>query len=233
MRVIIIRVTGAIINAAAIIAGGVLGLIFKGKISEKISETVTRAIGLCICVIGLSGALGGDIMLLVASLVLGSLTGELLDIDGRLNKLGAFLQKKLSRDSNSSFAEGFVTATLLFCVGAMAVVGSIESGLSNDQSVIITKSILDGTTSMVFASSLGLGVLFSFAPVFIYQGLIEFFAGFLQNLLTHELITQISAAGSVMILGIGLNMTAKTKIKVANLLPGLIFAAGYYYVFLI
>ena len=221
------------INAAAVIAGGVAGLIFKGKISEKISDTVTRAIGLCVCVIGISGALDGDNMLLVAALVLGAFTGELLNIDGNLNNLGAYLQKKLRKnDTESSFAEGFVTATLLFCIGAMAVVGSIESGLINDQSVIITKSILDATAAMVFASSLGIGVLFSAASVFIYQGAIEFFAGFLQNILTTELVTQISAAGSVMILGLGVNMSFGAKIKVANLLPGLVFAAGYYYLFL-
>ena len=213
--------------------GGGVGLLFKGRISEKISNTVTRAIGLCVCVIGISGALSGDMMLLVASLVLGALAGELLNIDGGLNALGLALQKKLSRGGkDSSFAEGFVTASLLFCVGAMAVVGSIESGLANDQSVIITKSILDCTAAMVFASSLGFGVLFSAVPVFIYQGAIEFFAGFLQSALTGALVAQISAAGSVMILALGLNMTANAKIKVANLLPGLLFAAAYYYIFM-
>jgi len=121
---------------------------------------------------------------------------------------------------------------LLFCVGAMAVVGSVESGLRDDQSVIITKSILDGASSMAFASYLGVGVLFSAAPVFIYQGAIEFFASFLTNVLTAGLVAQISAAGSVMILGLGLNMTTGAKIKVANLLPGLLYAAGYYYIFL-
>jgi len=229
----VIRVTGAAINAAIIIIGGVIGLLFRGRISEKISATVTRAIGLCVCVIGVSGALAGDIMLLVVSLMLGSVTGELINIDGRLNDLGTTLQKKISRNGrDSKFAEGFVTTTLLFCVGAMAVVGSIESGLADDQSVIITKSILDGTAAMVFASSLGFGVLFSAASVFIYQGLIEFFAGFLQNVLTASLVAQISAAGSVMILGLGANMSFGAKIKVANLLPGLLFAAAYHYIFL-
>ena len=229
----VIRVTGAAINAAIIIIGGVIGLLFRGRISEKISATVTRAIGLCVCVIGVSGALAGDIMLLVVSLMLGSVTGELINIDGRLNDLGTTLQKKISRGGRDSrFAEGFVTTTLLFCVGAMAVVGSIESGLSNDQSVIVTKSILDGTTAMVFASSLGAGVLFSAVSVFVYQGAIEFFAGVLASSLTEGLVAQISAAGSVMILGIGLGMAANVKIRIANLLPGLLFAAGYYFVFM-
>ena len=228
-----IRVTGALINAIVILLCGGAGVLLKNRINKKISETITRALGLCVCIIGISGALSGDIMLLVVSLMLGALAGELIDIDGRLNNLGKMLQDKLSKgDGKSSFAEGFVTATLLFCVGAMAVVGSIESGLRNDQSIIITKSILDGAASMVFASYLGIGVLFSAAPVFIYQGAIEFFAGFLQNVLSDTLIVQISAAGSVMIFAIGLNATLNAKIKVANLLPGLLFAAGYYYIFL-
>ena len=228
----VIRVTGAAINAAAIILGGALGLAFKGRVSTKATETITRAVGLCVCVIGVSGALNGDVMLLVVSLLLGSVAGELLDIDGRLNSLGDKLQKKIGKGEGSSFAEGFVTMTLLFCVGAMAVVGSIESGLSNDQSVIVTKSILDGTTAMVFASSLGAGVLFSAVSVFVYQGAIEFFAGVLASSLTEGLVAQISAAGSVMILGIGLGMAANVKIRIANLLPGLLFAAGYYFVFM-
>jgi hypothetical protein len=207
--------------------------LFKGRISQKISENIIRALGLCVCVIGISGTLGGDIMLIAVSLALGAFTGELLDIDSALNNLGAWMQKKLGRaDKNSTFTEGFVAATLLYCVGAMAIVGSIDSGLRGDQSVIFTKSILDGVSSIFFASSLGVGVMFSALPVLLYQGSIEFFAGFLQNVLTTELVTQISAVGSVMILGIGLNMTLGAKIKVANLLPGFLFAVGYFYIFL-
>jgi len=224
---------GALINASAILLGGGVGLVFKGRLSEKISESITRAIGLCICIIGISGALEGDIMLLVVALMLGALTGELIDIDKKLNNLGQYLQNKLSRkDSPSKFAEGFVTTTLLFCVGAMAVVGSIEGGLRNDYSIIVTKSIIDGVAAMVFASYLGFGVLFSAFAVLIYQGTIEFFAGFLQNILVDSLVIQISAAGGIMILALGVNMTVGTKMKVANFLPGLIFAAVYYVIFL-
>ena len=229
-----IRITGALINAAAILAGGGIGLLFKGKISAKISENITRAIGLCVCIIGISGALKGDLMLLVASLALGTVAGEWIDIDGGLNKLGMWLQKKLTRkDEKSTFAEGFVAATLLFCVGAMAIVGSIESGIRNDQSIIITKSILDGITSIALASSLGFGVLFSAGAILIYQGSIEIFAGYLQNVLTDGLVTQISSVGGLLILGIGLNMVLNAKIRVANLLPGLLFSVGYYYLFMI
>jgi len=223
-------VLGAIINAAAILVGGSVGLLFKGRVSEKISVTTTRAIGLCVCIIGISGALDGDIMLLVVSLMFGALIGEFIDIDARLKTLGLFLQKKLAySDSKPVFAEGFVTATLLFCVGAMAVVGSIEAGLRDDYSIIVTKSIIDATAAMVFASTLGFGVLFSAFAVLIYQGIIEFFAGFLQGVLTAELITQISAVGGLMILALGVNMVVGPRIKVANLLPGLLFAVVYYF----
>ena len=232
-RVRAIRITATLINTAAILLGGGAGLVFKGRIPKSIAENITRAIGLCVCVIGVSGALNGDFMLLVVSLALGSLLGELIDIDGGLNRLGGWLQKKLNKNGDgSTFGEGFVAAALLFCVGAMSIVGSIESGLKNDHSIILTKSILDGVSAMVFASAYGAGVLCSAAVVLIYQGSIEFFAGFLQNILVGGLITQISAAGSVMILGIGYNMVMNAKLKVANLLPGMLFAAGYYYLFL-
>ena len=213
--------------------GGGLGLLLKGKVPENISGNIIRALGLCVCVIGVAGALGGDLMLTVVSIALGAFTGELLDIDGKLNSTGRWLQRKMSKaGADSAFTEGFVAATLLFCVGAMAIVGSVESGLRGDHSVVFTKSILDGVTSMLLASSLGFGVLFSAGAVLLYQGSIELFAGYLQNILTDGLISQISGVGGVMILGIGANMALGAKIKVANLLPGFLFAAGYFYVFM-
>jgi len=226
-------ITGALINTASVLSGGVIGLLLKGRIPGKLAENVIRAIGLCVCVIGIAGAVKGDFMLLVVSLALGAFIGELLHIEDGLNGFGRWMQEKLNRKAeNSAFSEGFVAATLLFCVGAMAVVGSIESGLGSNRSIIFTKSILDGITAMVLASTLGLGVLFSAAAVLVYQGVIEIFAGYLQNVLTDDLITQISAAGGVMILGIGLNMLLNAKIRVANLLPGLLVAVGYYYLFI-
>ncbi|MCL2828435.1 MAG: DUF554 domain-containing protein [Oscillospiraceae bacterium] len=224
--------TGATINALAILAGGGVGLLLRGKLTDKLSTGIIRAIGLCIIVIGVSGALEGDIMLMVVSLALGTLIGELLRIEGGLNNLGLRLQKKMSAgDENTSFAEGFVTATLLFCVGAMAIVGSIDSGLRGDHSIIITKSILDAVAALLLASTFGVGVLFSAVAVFFYQGSIELFAGNLQGVLTPALTAQISAVGGVMILAIGLNMTLNAKIKTANLLPGFLFAVGYYILF--
>ena len=222
-----------LINAAAVLLGGSIGLLLRGRVPAKFSENILRAIALCVCVIGISSALKGDPMLLVISLALGAFVGELLHIEDGLNRLGLWMQNTLSRkDEGSTFAEGFVVSTLLFCVGAMAVVGSIESGLGGDRSIIFTKSIMDGVSSMILASSLGLGVLFSAIVILIYQGGIEFFAQYLQNVLTVAAIEQISAAGGVMILAIGLNMLLNAKIKAANLLPGLVFAAVYYYLFI-
>jgi len=226
-------IIATLINAAAVLVGGSVGLLFKGRIPEQISENIIRAIGLCVCIIGVSGAIKGDIMLLVASLALGAFVGELLNLEDGLNRLGLWLQNQLSREDDSTFAEGFVTATLLFCVGAMTIVGSIESGMNNDRSIILTKSILDGVAATILASTLGYGVLFSAVVILVYQGGLEFFAGYLQNVLTESLITQISAVGSVMILGIGFNMVLKAKIRVANLLPGLVVAVGYYYLFIL
>ena len=228
-----ISIIGACINAAAVIVGSIIGLLLRGRISSHCADNVIRVIGLCSCVIGVAIAIKGDPILLVVSLVLGVFLGELLCIEDGLNNLGLWMQKKLSRkEGKSSFAEGFVTATLLFCVGAMAVVGSIESGLGNDRSIIFTKSILDGITSVVLASTLGLGVLFAAIPVLFYQGSIELFAGALQNVLTEALVAQISAVGGVMILGIGFNLALNAKIKIANLLPGFLVAVGYYYLFM-
>jgi uncharacterized membrane protein YqgA involved in biofilm formation len=226
-------IIGTLINAAAVLLGGTIGLLFRGRIPAQFAESIHRSLGLCACVIGISSAIKGDFLLVVISLALGTLTGELLRIDERLNQFGQWIQKMLSRkEENSTFAEGFVFSTLLFCVGAMAVVGSIESGLGNDRSIIFTKSVLDGVTSIVLASSLGLGVLFSAGVILLYQGSIELFAGFLQNVLAETLITQISAVGGVMVMGIGLNMAVNAKIKAANLLPGLLFAVGCYYLWI-
>ena len=229
-----IRITGALINALAILAGGGIGLLLRGRITDRYSQGLLRVLGLCVCIIGITSAIGGDIMLLVVALALGTFCGEFLGMDSGLNRLGLWVQGKLRQDGEgSTFAQGFVTTSLLFCVGAMAIVGSIDSGLRDDQSIIITKSIIDAVAAMMFASSLGVGVLFSALAVFVYQGAIELFAGFFQDVFTDTLITQISAAGGVMILGLGANMALdmQNKIKIVNLLPGLVFAVAYYYIF--
>ena len=226
-------IIATLINAIAILLGGSIGLLLYGRLPVEISKSIVRAIGLCGCVIGIEGAIKGNQMLLVVSLALGAFIGELLRIEDGLNNFGQWLQDKLShQDKPSRFAEGFVMASSLFCVGAMSIIGSIESGLRGDRSIILMKSILDGTSAMIFASTFGVGVLFSVIVILVYQGSIEFFAGYLQNILTPGLIVQVSASGGVMILGIGLNMALNAGIKVANLLPGLAIAAVYYCLFL-
>jgi len=222
--------TATLVNTAAVLVGGMVGILFKGKIGKQLAGNIIKAIGLCVCVIGISGALQGDFLLLVVSMALGAFTGELLRIDDGLNKMGGWLQKKFSSGADSSFSEGFISATLLFCVGAMTIVGSIESGLNGNRDIIFTKSVLDGISAMILASALGFGVLFSAAVVLIFQGSLEVFAVYLQALLNDGLIVQFSAAGSIMILAIGINMVFDTKIKAANLLPGFVFSIAYYYI---
>ncbi|MDR0434450.1 MAG: DUF554 domain-containing protein, partial [Gracilibacteraceae bacterium] len=224
---------GTFVNVAAVLAGGIAGLLLKGRLSSRVTENLLRVMGLCVCVIGLNSAAGGDTLLLVVALASGCVLGELADLDGGLNRFGAWIQRKMSGGEGSSIAEGFVTASLLFCVGAMAIVGSIDSGLRGDHSVIFTKSVIDGVSAMVFASALGAGVLLSGVSVLIYQGAIVLCAASLQNVLSPALITQISAVGGVMILALGLNMALGAKIKAANLLPAFLTAAGYYFLFLV
>ncbi|MCL2753221.1 MAG: DUF554 domain-containing protein [Defluviitaleaceae bacterium] len=226
-------IVGASINAAAILAGVGLGLLLKGRLKERVSQTTLKALGLCVCIVGISSAIGGDILLMVVALALGAVFGEIINIDAALNRFGVWAQGKLGKTKEeTTFAQGFVASTLLFCVGAMAVVGSLNSGLLGDRSIILTKSIIDSVAAMALASTLGFGVLFSAFSVFLYQGFIEFFAGFLQPFLTDGLIAQISAVGGVMILGIGVNVALDAKIRVANLLPAFVFAVLYYIVIL-
>ena len=220
-----------LVNAGAVVSGGLLGLLLYGRVKTDKFDSITRALGLCVCVVGVSGAVKGDAMLLIVSLAVGTLAGEFIDIDGALNRFGAFLQGKFSKpEGDNKFAEGFCGASLLFCVGAMSIVGSINAGLSQDYGVIFTKSILDGVSAVILASTFGVGVLFSAAVVLVYQGSIELFAGVLAPFLSEGLVLQLTAAGSVMILALGLNMALKAKIKTANMLPGLVAAVGYYVV---
>lgn len=159
---------------------------------------------------------------MIISIAVGALIGEIIDIDKWLEKLGAFLESKFNKEGKSgSIAQGFITSSLLFCVGAMAIVGSLESGLKGDNTTLFTKSILDGISSIIFTSTLGIGVIFSIGTVLIYQGGIAICAGMLSNVLSSVVITNMSAVGGLLILGLGLNMLGVTKIKIANMLPAI------------
>lgn len=219
---------GTIVNALAIIGGCLVGLVVKGSLTKKISTTIMNGLALCVFYIGISGALKGqDTLQIIISIAIGALIGEIIDIDKKLNDLGNMIEKKINskRKSNVhekiSIAEGFVTSSLLFCVGAMAVVGSLESGLKGNHSTLFAKSILDGVSSIIFTSSLGIGVILSSIAVFVYQGGITLLAGGLSTILTETIINNMSAVGSILIVGLGLNMLGVRKIKVANLLPAI------------
>lgn len=216
------KMLGTIVNCIAIIAGCLIGLLVKGKLSERIGNTIMSGLALCILYIGVSGALKGeDTLIMIISMAIGALIGEIIDVDKWLNKLGLFLECKFkSKDEKKvSISEGFVSASLLFCVGAMAIVGSLESGLSGNYDTLFAKSLLDGITSIIFTSSLGIGVIFSAATVFIYQGSITLAAGVLSGILSQAVIANMTGVGSLLIIGLGLNMLGVSKIKIANLLP--------------
>ena len=219
---------GTIVNALAVIGGCIIGLIVKEKLTEKMSNTIMSGLALCVLYIGISGALKGqDTLIIIICIAVGALVGEIIDIDKRLNDLGNFIEnkinlKKKNKDSEKiSISEGFVTSSLLFCVGAMAVVGSLESGLQGNHSTLFAKSILDGVSSIIFASSLGVGVMLSSVAILVYQGSITLLAGCLSSVLTDTVIGNMSAIGSILIMGLGTNMIGASKIKVANLLPAI------------
>ena len=225
---------GTIVNALAIIGGCLIGLIVKGRLTEKISSTIMNGLALCVLYIGISGALkGNDTLQMIICIAIGALIGEIIDFDKKLNDLGDMIEKKINskrKDKSNekiSISEGFVTSSLLFCVGAMAVVGSLESGLQGNHATLFAKSILDGVSSIIFASSLGIGVILSSIAVFVYQGSITLLAGGLKAVLTDTVISNMSAVGSLLIVGLGFNMLGTSKIKVANLLPAIFIPIIY------
>ena len=218
---------GTIVNTLSIIAGGLIGLFFRGRISEAYSQTIMHAIGLAVILIGLKTALQTDaILIVIISLAIGSFIGELLRIEERLNQVGNWIGSRISTDSKG-VSKGFVSASLLFCVGAMAIVGSMESGLSGSHQTLYAKSIIDGIGSVLFASTLGVGVLFSAASVLIYQGLITLTAASIRHLLLPEVVAQMSAVGGLLIMAIGIGLLEIKKIKIGNMLPAMFIPLIY------
>ncbi len=221
--------SGVIVNTITVIIGSIVGLVLKKQIPEKLTSAVMTVIGLCTIAIGVSGIIKGQNQLvMIISLVFGTIVGTLIDIDGKLSKLGDKLQNKNKKNDaynqqNASFSQGFVTASLLFCVGAMTIVGSMNAGISGDNEMLYTKSVLDLISSTMLAASLGIGVLFSSAFVLVFQGLLVALSIMLGSFLSEFAIAELICAGSVMITALGLNLIGVTKIKVANLLPGLVF----------
>lgn len=217
---------GVIVNVVTVLIGSTIGLIFKKGIPEKVSKAAMIGLGACTLYIGISGSLCGEnALILIASVVLGAIVGTLLNIDGAINRLASKVESKFKKQgSNISIAEGIITATLLFCVGSMTVTGSIQAGLTGDNSVLITKAMLDLVSSMMLASSLGIGVLLSSVAVFIIQGGLVLLAGLISPLMSQGAINEMTCAGSILIIMIGTNLMGITKIKVADFLPAILFA---------
>lgn len=217
---------GTIVNTGAILIGGLLGLMFGQALPEKMKKTVIQGIGLAVLLIGISMAIQTkNTLIVIASLVLGGIIGEIIDIELRLQQFGQSLEGRLSKNGRGGdFTKAFVTTSLIYCVGAMAIMGALESGLTGHNTILYAKSMLDGITAIVFASSMGIGVLASALPVFAYQGLLTVTAGLLEGVLSSQIINEMGATGGLLIVGIGLNILEIKEIKVGNLLPGLFLA---------
>ena len=221
---------GVIVNVITVILGSCIGLLFKKGIPKKVSTATMIGLGACTLYIGISGSLCGEnVLIVIASVVLGVISGTLLNIDGAINKLAKSVEERFKKDEqNVSIAEGLVTATLLFCVGSMTVTGSIQAGLTGDNSVLITKATLDLVSSMMLASSLGVGVLLASVSVFAIQGGLVLLAGLIAPFMSMSAINEMTCAGSILIIMIGTNLMGITKIKVADFLPAIILAPIIY-----
>lgn len=221
---------GTLINAVLIIIGAVIGRLLK-NIPEKMNQTVMQIIGLAVVMLGIQMGIKSDsFIIVVVSLVLGTVIGEWLDIDKALIRLGDWVDTKLSKgESKGELAQGFVTGTLIFVIGSMGILGALDSGLRNDHALLTTKGLIDGFIAVVLSSTLGIGVLLSAIPVFIYQGAIALAAGwisyFIPEAALNEFINQMTATGGIMILAIGLNMIGLTKVRIANTLPAILVVA--------
>lgn len=212
---------GSLVNALAIATGGAAGLLFGSRLPERFRHIVFQALGLCVLVIGLKMAfVTENAVLVIVSLVVGALAGEFFQIEKALMRLGDRIKKGF-RSSNPRFTEGMVNASVLFCIGAMGILGSFEEGLRQDRTLIFSKAIIDGFAALAFASAYGAGVLFSAFPVLVYQGALVLFAGSLQPWLGPPVMAELTAAGGVLVTGIGLNLLECTRLPLSNMLPAL------------
>lgn len=223
---------GTIVNVAGILAGCGVGLLLKGGLPKRLQDTISSAVGLCVVFVGITGALKGlmtinggsfetrDTLVSVVCMVAGAALGEWINIEYKLQQLGEWCKSRIPAGQVSgTFVEAFVSSSLLFCVGAMAIVGSLEDGLSHNYNTLFTKAVMDGVLSVVFTAALGIGTAFSVFPVAIYQGSITLLAGLVRPFLTDIMITRVSCIGSILIFGLGLNLVLGSKIKIENLLP--------------
>ncbi|MBQ7096879.1 MAG: DUF554 domain-containing protein [Clostridia bacterium] len=222
---------GTLVNCFAVIAGSGIGLLVKKGISEKISTSIMNALALCVLYIGVNGAFEcQNVLVVIVSMALGTFIGEWIDLDARLDGLGQRLENSLGKGKEKgSISSGFVAASLLFCVGAMTIVGSLQSGISGNHETLFAKSLIDGIAGMVLASALGIGVMLSAVFVLVYQGLITLCAGFLEPVLTEVIVCEMTAVGSLLVVGLSFNMLKITKIKVMNSVPAMFVPIAVYW----
>jgi len=218
---------GTIVNTVAIIIGAIIGTLLHKGIPNRPKETIMKAISLAVILMGLKSALQSEqLLLLISSMLVGSIIGEALNIERRIERLGTIIELKVGADKGE-VAKGFVTSSLIFCIGSMAIVGAIQSGLTGNHEMLFAKSMLDGVTSIILASTMGIGVMFSGVMVFIYEGAITLSASLFKDALTDEVIREMSAVGGLLIMAIGLNFLEINKIRVANMLPAIFIPVIY------
>lgn len=212
---------GTAVNVAAVLLGGVIGLLIKKGLPKRLETALMTALGLCTMYIGISGlSEGKNTLVLILSMVIGTLIGEAIDLDRQVCRLGDYIQSKF-KNKGGSVAEGFVSASLLFCVGAMSIVGSLESGLCGNHEILFAKSTLDFVAAILFASSFGIGVLFSAAFVLAYQGSLTLLAQWISPLLSDAATAEMSCVGSLILIALALNMIGLSKFKVMNFVPAI------------
>lgn len=214
---------GTVVNTAVVVIGALLGMLFKRGIPERVGDAVIKAFGLITLYIGISGAFKGESpYVMILSIALGTMVGEWLDLQKGIERFAQTLETRFAKEDDSRIAQGFISATLLFCMGAMAIVGSLEGGLRGDHTLIFTKSTLDFISAMFLAASLGIGVLFAAGSVFVYQGAIVLLAGLVAPFLSDPIITEISAVGSVLLMGLAFNLLGVTKLRIMNYIPAVL-----------
>ena len=213
--------TGTIVNTLAIIAGAMIGVIAKKAIPQRMGDLVMSAIPIVVMVLGVQfGIASSNILIVIVSLVVGGIIGEWIDIDRRLEDFGVRIQSRM-KGGDSNFSAAFVSTTLIYCVGSIAILGSIESGINGNHTILYTKSLMDGISAIFFASTLGAGVIFSGISVFIYQGILTVLAGYIGPYLSPEVVTEMSASGGILLIALSFTILGIKKIKVANLLPAI------------
>lgn len=223
---------GTIVNIGTVVAGSLLGYFFHSKLPQRIVKIIFQAIGLFTIYIGITMTMKtGQILVLIFSMVIGSAVGEWIDLDKRINSFSNWIKLKI-KSNNETFSEGMITAFLLFCIGSMTILGAFEEGTQGNSDLLIAKSVMDGFSSLALASALGIGVLFSIIPLLIFQGGLTVLAIWLGNLMPEAVVNEMSAAGGLMLIGLGLSIMEIKKIKVVNMLPALAFAVILAYIFL-